>query len=172
MRDGRMLTGHRIDKYKDLLSFCCSSPIRLINVCFSLSLSRGVGRMEKREIDELEPYLEKRNGFSWLPQSDTEYYASEAAHANVKFSQHERDVMNIPDYLLWSIGNFFLFFVLGIVCIILSVRVREHKRTLDYDTTLKISKRALTLNIFSTVVGIAFLVTMLALLINKSSTTF
>ena len=84
--------------------------------------------MEKREIDELEPYLEKRNGFSWLPQSDTEYYASEAAHANVKFSQHERDVMNIPDYLLWSIGNFFLFFVLGIVCIILSVRVREHKR--------------------------------------------
>ena len=134
--------------------------------------SSGVGRMEKREIDELEPYLEKRNGFSWLPQSDTEYYASEAAHATLKITQHERDVMNIPDYLLWSIGNFFLFFVLGIICIILSVRVREHKLTHDYETTLKISKRALTLNIFSTVIGIAFLVTMLALLINKSSTTF
>jgi H+/Cl- antiporter ClcA len=128
--------------------------------------------MEKREIDELEPYLEKRNGFSWLPQSDTEYYASAAAYANIKFSQNERDVMNIPDYLLWSIGNFFLFFVLGIICIILSVRVREHKRTMDYETTLKISRRALVLNIFSTVLGIAFLVTMLALLINKSSSTF
>jgi H+/Cl- antiporter ClcA len=128
--------------------------------------------MEKREIGELEPYLEKRNGFSWLPQHDTEYYASEAAHANLKFTQQERDVMNIPDYLLWSIGNFFLFFVLGIICIILSVRVREHKSTHDYDTTLKISKRALTMNIFSTIIGIAFLVTMLALLINKSSTTF
>jgi hypothetical protein len=128
--------------------------------------------MEKQEIDELEPYLEKRNGFSWLPQSDTDYYASEAAHARVKFSQHERDVMNIPDYLLWSIGNFFLFFVLGIICIILSVRVREHKRTLDYDTTLKISRRTFFLNIISTIAGIAFLVTMLALLINKSSSTF
>jgi len=128
--------------------------------------------MEKREIGELEPYLEKRSGFSWLPQSDTDYYASEAAHATLKFSQHERDVMNIPDYLLWSIGNFFLFFVLGIICIILSVRVREHKRTLDYDTTLKLSKRALITNIMSTVIGIAFLVIMLALLINKSSTTF
>ena len=134
--------------------------------------SSGVGRMEKREIDELEPYLEKRNGFSWLPPSDTEYYASEAAHATLKSTQHERDVRNIPDYLLWSIGNFFLFFVLGIICIILSVRVREHKLTHDYETTLKISKRALLLNIFSTVIGIAFLVTMLALLINKSSTTF
>jgi hypothetical protein len=128
--------------------------------------------MEKREIGELEPYLEKRNGFSWLPQNDTEYYASEAAHANVKVCQHERDVMNVPDYLLWSIGNFFLFFVLGIICIILSVRVREHKRTMDYDTTLKISKRTLIVNIFSTIVGLAFLITMLALLINKSSTTF
>ena len=128
--------------------------------------------MEKREIGELEPYLEKRNGFSWLPQHDTEYYASEAAHATLKSTQHERDVMNVPDYLLWSIGNFFLFFILGIICIILSVRVREHKRTLDYDTTLKISRRALTMNIFSTVIGLAFLVTMLALLINKSSTTF
>ncbi|UJR26472.1 hypothetical protein I4U23_007799 [Adineta vaga] len=146
MRNGQLMTGYRSDK--------------------------GVGRMEKREIGELEPYLEKRAGFSWLPQSDTEYYASEAAHANLKFTQHERDVMNIPDYLLWSIGNFFLFFVLGIICIILSVRVREHKRTLEYDKTLKISKRTLTMNIFSTVIGIGFLVTMLALLINKSSTTF
>ena len=128
--------------------------------------------MQQREIDQLEPYLEKRNGFSWLPQSDTEYYASEAAHANVKFAQHERDVMNVPDYLLWSIGNFFLFFILGVVCIILSVRVREQKRTLDYEATLQLSKRALVLNIFSTVIGIAFLVTMLALLISKSSTTF
>ena len=128
--------------------------------------------MEKREIGELEPYLEKRNGFSWLPQSDTEYYASEAAHANLKLSQHERDVMNVPDYLLWSIGNFFLFFILGIICIILSVRVREHKRTHEYEKTLKISKRTLTMNIFSTIIGIGFLVTMLALLINKSSTTF
>ena len=128
--------------------------------------------MEKHEIGQLEPYLEKRNGFSWLPQNDTEYYASEAAHANLKFTQHERDVNNVPDYLLWSIGNFFLFFVLGIICIILSVRVKEHKRSLDYDTTLKISRRTLTMNIFSTVVGLAFLVTMLAILINKSSTTF
>lgn len=128
--------------------------------------------MEKHEIEELEPYLGKRSGFSWLPPQDTEYYASAAAHANVKFAQHERDVMNIPDYLLWSIGNFFLFFVLGIICIILSVRVREHKRTLDYDRTLKLSKRALMMNIFSTIIGISFLVIMLALLINKSSTTF
>jgi heme/copper-type cytochrome/quinol oxidase subunit 2 len=135
-------------------------------------LSRGVGRMEKREIDELEPYLEKRNGFTWLPQSDTEYYASEAAHANEKISQNKRDLMNIPDYLLWSIGNFFLFFVFGIICIILSVRVREHKRTKDYDTTLKMSKRTLIMNIFTTIIGITFLVTMLTLLINKSSTNF
>ena len=69
--------------------------------------------MEKREIGELEPYLEKRNGFSWLPQSDTEYYASEAAHANLKFTQHERDVMNIPDYLLLVNWQFFSFFRFG-----------------------------------------------------------
>ncbi|CAF2088172.1 unnamed protein product [Rotaria magnacalcarata] len=146
MYDGRLLTGYRSDK--------------------------GVGRMEKREIGELEPYLEKRNGFSWLPQQDTDYYASEAVHNNLKLTQQERDVMNIPDYLLWSIGNFFLFFVFGIICIILSVRVREHKRTLDYEQTLKISKRALVLNIFSTIAGIAFVVTMLALLISKSSSSF
>ena len=167
MRSGQLLTGYRSDKYTGLFSYCLKEN----STIFFFSI-RGVGRMEKREIGELEPYLEKRSGFSWLPQSDTEYYASEAAHANLKFTQHERDVMNIPDYLLWSIGNFFLFFVFGIVCIILSVRVREHKRTLNYDQTLKISKRTLAMNIFSTVIGIGFLVTMLALLINKSSTSF
>jgi len=128
--------------------------------------------MEKREIDELEPYLEKRTGFTWLPQSDTDYYASEIAHANLKLSQDKRDLMNIPDYFLWSIGNFFLFFVFGIICIILSLRVREHKRKKDYDTTLKISQRTLVMNICTTIIGICFLVTMLALLINKSSTNF
>jgi hypothetical protein len=128
--------------------------------------------MEKREIDELEPYLEKRNGFTWLPQSDTNYYESEIAHKNLKLSQNKRDLTNISDYLFWSIGNFFLFFVLGIICIILSIRVREHKRIKDYDTTLKISQRALIMNIFTSIVGISFLVTMLALLINKSSTNF
>jgi hypothetical protein len=128
--------------------------------------------MEKREIDELEPYLEKRTGFTWLPQSDTEYYAAEIAHANLKLSQDKRDLLNIPDYFLWSIGNFFLFFVFGIICIILSVRVREHKRQKDYDTTLKLSQRTLAINIFTTVIGIAFLVIMLALLISKSSTNF
>ncbi len=167
MYDGRLLTGYRSDKYKENFFFGKIKKKDIFIIFY-----RGVGRMEKREIGELEPYLEKRNGFSWLPKTDTEYYASEAAHADLKLSQQERDVMNVPDYLLWSIGNFFLFFVLGIICIILSVRVREHKRTLDYDTTLRISRRALTLNIFSTIIGITFLVIMLALLINKSSTTF
>ncbi|CAF1428753.1 unnamed protein product [Adineta steineri] len=133
---------------------------------------KGVGRMEKHEIDKLEPYLEKRNGFTWLPQSDTDYYQSEIAHNNLKLSQNKRDLMNISDYLFWSIGNFFLFFILGIICIILSVRVREHKRTKDYESTLKLSQRTLVMNIFTTIVGISFLVTMLALLINKSSTNF
>ncbi|CAF1345780.1 unnamed protein product [Adineta steineri] len=128
--------------------------------------------MEKHEIDKLEPYLEKRNGFTWLPQSDTDYYQSEIAHNNLKLSQNKRDLMNISDYLFWSIGNFFLFFILGIICIILSVRVREHKRTKDYESTLKLSQRTLVMNIFTTIVGISFLVTMLALLINKSSTNF
>ena len=128
--------------------------------------------MEKREIDQLEPYLEKRNGFTWLPQSDTNYYDAEIAHAKLKLSQNKRDLANISDYLFWSIGNFFLFFVLGIICIILSVRVREHKRTKDYDTTLKLSQRTLMMNIFTSIIGISFLVTMLALLINKSSTNF
>lgn len=132
----------------------------------------GVGRMEKREIGELEPYLEKRNGFSWLPQNDTDYYVSEAVHNTLKYSQQERDVNNIPDYLLWSIGNFFLFFVFGIPCIILSVRVREHKLTMDYEKTLKLSKRTLALNIFSTISGLAFIITMIALLISKSSSSF
>ena len=80
--------------------------------------------------------------------------------------------MDIPDYFLWSIGNFFLFFVLGIICIILSIRVREHKRQNKYDATLKISHRTLIMNIFTTIIGISFLITMLALLINKSSTNF
>jgi hypothetical protein len=128
--------------------------------------------MAKREIDELEPYLDRRTGFTWLPQSNTECYASEMAHANLKLSQNKRDLLNIPDYLLWSIGNFFLFFIFGIICIILSIRVREHKRQDDYDATLKISHRTLVMNIFTTIVGICFLVTMLALLINKSSTNF
>lgn len=123
--------------------------------------------MEKREIDELEPYLEKRTGFTWLPPSDTENYQSEIDRAEAR-----REMANISDYLFWSIGNFFLFFVLGIVCVILSVRVREHRRTKDYDATLKISQRALVMNIFTSLVGISFLVTMLALLINKSSSNF
>ena len=128
--------------------------------------------MAKREIDELEPYLERRAGFTWLPPANTEYYASELAHANLKSSQNKRDLSNIPDYLLWSIGNFFLFFLFGIVCIILSIRVREHKRQNDYESTLKISQRTLITNICTTIVGLAFLLTMLALLINKSSTNF
>jgi len=128
--------------------------------------------MEKREINELEPYLEKRTGFTWLPQSNTDYYESEIAHANLKLSQNKRDLLNIPDYLLWSIGNFFLFFIFGIICIILSIRVREHKRKNDYDTTLKISQRTLVMNICTTIIGICFLVTMLGLLISKSSTNF
>jgi hypothetical protein len=128
--------------------------------------------MEKHEINELEPYLEKRTGFTWLPQSNTDYYESEIAHANLKLSQNKRDLLNIPDYLLWSIGNFFLFFVFGIICIILSIRVREHKRKNDYDTTLKISQRTLVMNICTTIIGICFLVTMLGLLISKSSTNF
>ena len=128
--------------------------------------------MEKREIDELEPYLEKRNGFTWLPQSDLDYHQSEIDHADSRAAEARRELANISDYLFWSIGNFFLFFVLGIVCVILSVRVREHKRTKDYETTLKISQRALLMNIVTSVVGISFLVTMIALLINKSSSNF
>ncbi|CAF2791113.1 unnamed protein product [Rotaria sp. Silwood2] len=138
----------------------------------SYRTEKSIGRMEKREINELEPYLEKRTVFMWLPQSDTEYYASEIFHANLKLSQNKRDLMNVSDYLLWSIGNFLLFFVLGVICVILSVRVREHKRNKDYNASLKISQRTLIMNIFTTIIGICFLVTMLALLINKSSTNF
>lgn len=132
----------------------------------------SVGRAEKREINELEPYLDKRTGFTWLPQSDTEYYASEIYHRNLKLSQDRRDLMNISDYLFWSIGNFILFFVLGIICIILSVRVREHKRRNDYDSSLKLSQRALLVNILTSIVGITFLLTMVGLLINKSTSSF
>lgn len=128
--------------------------------------------MEKREIDELEPYLEKRTGFMWLPQSDTDYYVSELLYKNRKLSEHKRDLIDIPDYLFWSIGNFILFFVLGVICLILSVRVREYKRCNDYETALKISHRTLLTNIFTSVVGVTFIVTMLALLINKSSSNF
>ena len=137
--------------------------------CFLIS---RVGRMEKREINELEPYLDKRTSFTWLPQSDTNYYKSEIAYKNLKISQYKRDLRYIPDYLLWSIGNFFLFFIFGIICIILSVRIREYKRQENYDITLKLSQRTLVLNIFTTIIGICFLVTMLALLISKSSTSF
>jgi hypothetical protein len=142
--------------YRILIWFFCSS----------------VGRMAKSEIDELEPYLDRRTGFTWLPPNNTAYNASEIAHANLKSSQNKRDLLNIPDYLLWSIGNFFLFFIFGIICIILSIRVREHKHRNDYDTTLKISQRTLIMNILTTIIGICFVVTMLALLINKSSTNF
>lgn len=128
--------------------------------------------MEKREIDELEPYLDKRTGFTWLPQSNTDYYLSAIAHENLKNSQNKRDLRNIPDYLLWSIGNFFLFFLFGIICIILSVRVREHKRNENYQSTLKLSQRTFVMNIFTSIIGICFLVTMLGILINKSSTNF
>ncbi|CAF1240563.1 unnamed protein product [Rotaria sp. Silwood1] len=138
----------------------------------SYRTEKGIGRMKKREINELEPYLEKRTGFMWLPQKDTEYYTSEIYHINLQLSQNRRDLMNISDYLLWSIGNFILFFPLGVICVILSVRVREHKHNKDYETSLKISQRTLIMNIFTSVVGICFLVTMLALLINKSSTNF
>ncbi len=93
MYDGRLLTGYRSDKYKEIFFF---GKIKKKDIFFIFY--RGVGRMEKREIGELEPYLEKRNGFSWLPKNDTEYYASEAAHADLKLSQQERDVMNVPDY--------------------------------------------------------------------------
>ena len=144
----------------------------LLIACRDCRCSRGVGRSEKREIEYLEPYLDKRTGFTWLPQTDTDYHALEKAHADRKLAQDKRDLRDIPDYLLWSIGNFILFFVLGIVCIILSVRVREHQRTEDYDSTSKLSQRALMMNIFTTVVGISFLVTMLVLLINKSSSNF
>ncbi|CAF3712543.1 unnamed protein product [Rotaria socialis] len=138
----------------------------------SYRIEKGVGRMEKREIDELEPYLEKRAGFMWLPQSDTDYHAAELSHKNRKAIQDERDLINISDYLCWSIGNFFLFFVLGVICIILSVRVRECKRSNEYDKALKLSQRTLAINIFTTIAGICFVVTMLALLIKKSSSSF
>ncbi|CAF1629806.1 unnamed protein product, partial [Didymodactylos carnosus] len=46
-----------------------------------------------------------------------------------------QELEKIPDYLIWSIGNFILFFILGIVCVILSVRVREHKAERDYFKT-------------------------------------
>lgn len=128
--------------------------------------------MAKREIDQLEPYLDRRTNFTWLPKKDTNYYASELAHMDLKSSQENRDLANIPDYLFWSIGNFFLFFVLGIICVILSVRVREYRREKNYPTTLKISHRTLLMNIVTTIIGICFLVTMLALLINKSSSQF
>ena len=128
--------------------------------------------MSKREIDQLEPYLDKRSDFTWLPAKNTNYYASELAYIDLKCSQENRDLSNIPDYLFWSICNFFLFFIFGIICIILSVRVREHRRQKNYATTLKISHRTLLMNIITTIVGICFLVTMLALLINKSSSNF
>lgn len=128
--------------------------------------------MSKREINQLEPYLDKRTDFTWLPKTNTNYYASELAHIDLKSSQENRDLSNIPDYLFWSIGNFFLFFVLGIVCVILSIRVREHRREKNYSTTLKISHRTLLMNIVTTIIGICFLVIMLALLINKSSSQF
>ena len=159
-----------------MMNNCCpvieqKSMENIIELKFSFFFNR-VGRMAQREIAELEPYLDKRTGFTWLPQNNTDYYASEIAHANLKSSQNKRDLLNIPDYFLWSIGNFFLFFILGIVCIILSVRVREHKRRKDYETTLKISQRTLVMNVCTTIIGICFLVTMLALLINKSSSNF
>ncbi|CAF0836195.1 unnamed protein product [Adineta ricciae] len=67
MRNERLLTGYR--------------PVN------------GVGRMEKREIDELEPYLEKRNGFTWLPQSNTDYYQSEIDHINLKIAENKHVLM-------------------------------------------------------------------------------
>jgi len=63
--------------------------------------------MEKREINELEPYLEKRTGFTWLPQSNTDYYESEIAHANLKSSQNKRALMNIPDIYYGQVNFFF-----------------------------------------------------------------
>jgi len=135
-------------------------------------LCSGVDRQAKREIDQLEPYLGKRTGFSWLPRTDTNYYSSTQAHETLKYLQDRRDLHNIPDYFLWSIGNFFLFFIFGIICLILSVRVREYKRNENFATAVKLSQRTFVMNIVTTIFGVAFLVTMLALLINKSSTNF
>ena len=120
----------------------------------------------------MEPYLEKRSAFTWLPQSDTEYCASAMAHADVKLTQQRRDLLHIPDYLLWSIGNFILFFFLGIVCIILSVRVREHRLTQDYESTLKLSRRTFLANTITSIAGFVIIGALSILLINKSSSNF
>ena len=128
--------------------------------------------MEKRQIDELKPYLEKSIDFTWVSQNNTDYYGSEVVHTNRQLSQNTRDLTNIPDYLLWFIGNFFLFLMLDVIYIVLSARVREHKRNEDYIVILKISQRTLIMNVFTTIIGIIFLVTMLILLVNKSSTNF
>lgn len=146
-----------------------NDEINRFSLLFSLT---SLSRVEKDEINQLEPYLDKRTGFTWLPSTDTDYHQSEWHHLQRKFVEEQREMRNIPDYLLWSIGNFFLFFVFGIVCLILSVRVREAKREEDYHRAQKFSHRTLFVNILTTIVGLTFLVTMLAILINKSSSNF
>ncbi|CAF0877607.1 unnamed protein product [Didymodactylos carnosus] len=92
---------------------------------------KNVGRMEKQEIDTLEPYLERRQGFNWLPQANVDNFDSSTAVTSIKLTPSQ-ELDRIPDYLIWSIGNFILLFILGIICIILSVRVREHKAERDF----------------------------------------
>ncbi|CAF0965016.1 unnamed protein product [Didymodactylos carnosus] len=80
---------------------------------------KNVGRMEKQEIDTLEPYLERRQGFNWLPQANVDNFDSSTAVTSIKLTPSQ-ELDRIPDYLIWSIGNFILLFILGIICIILS----------------------------------------------------
>lgn len=126
----------------------------------------GVSRIVQDEIDELEPYLDKRTGFTWLPST------TDSKSHRFQTIDQQREIRNIPDYLFWSIGNFCLFFLFGILCLILSVRVRELKRNEDYSRAKKFSHRTFFVNILTSFVGLTFFVTLLTILINKSSSNF
>ena len=133
----------------------------------TIQVTNGIGSMAKHEIGQLEPYLDKRLHYCWLPSTNVSLLR--VSHLD---EQRRKDCRNISDYLLWSIINFILFFVLGIICLILSIRVRELKPTENYQRLLNLSQRTLALNIVTTIVGLTFLITMFSWLINKSSSNF
>ena len=87
-------------------------------------------------------------------------YSAQPMHAPAQSGYPNQNVVMMPqpkirDYLAWSILNVFIgVFVLGLVALIMSIFVRNHRRDGDFAKARTYSGIALACNIVATVLGL------------------
>jgi hypothetical protein len=93
--------------------------------------------------------------------SNTKNPINTSIKRDIQHQQNKRYSSNIhqkhqgpQDYLIWSIVNVFIFFILALPALFFSVQVREMKRINNYEKAKYYSKRCLILNIVGSVMGL------------------